>query len=130
MTMQPDNVETQAIYQSVSDYYDGWYEANAERMDRCLHPNLTKRSVRYDETGKEYLRQLTKAQMVEATKQGGGTDAPPEKRNWTITILDLYKEIATVKVAAGEYREYIHLAKQDDQWLIVNVLYTLNRDTM
>ena len=129
MTMQSTtNLDTQAIYQAVSDYYDGWYEANAERMERCLHTDLTKRSIRLDDTGNEYLRQLTRDQMVEATRQGGGTDAPPEKRNWTITILDQYEEIGTVKVAAGEYREYIHVARQDGQWLIVNVLYTLNRE--
>jgi hypothetical protein len=128
MSAQPSTLDVQAIYQAVLDYYDGWYEGNAERMERSLHTDLTKRSIKHDQNGKEYLRRLTKEQMVEATKRGGGTDAPQEKRNWTVTILDQYEEIATVKVAAGEYREYIHLARQDGQWLIVNVLYTLTRE--
>ena len=96
-------------------------------MKSCLHPALAKRAVKFDEHGKEYLRDLTKEAMVDATRDGGGSDAPAEKRTWTITLLDTYEEIATAKVAAGEYIEYIHLAKQDGQWLILNVLYTSNR---
>jgi hypothetical protein len=126
--MQSFNVNAQAIYQAVSDYYDGWYIPDAKRMERCLHAGLAKRAIQLDEMGKEYLLHLTKDRMVDATDQGGGSDAPPEKKNWTITILDSYEEIATVKVASGEYMEYIHLAKQDGQWQIVNVLWTDKRE--
>ena len=97
-------------------------------MVRCLHPDLAKRAIKLDEAGKEYLLHLTKEIMVDATKDGGGSDAASEKKNWTITILDSYEEIATVKVASGQFMEYVHLAKQAGQWLIVNVLYTHNRD--
>jgi len=115
------------IYQAVSDYYDGWYIPDAKRMEQCLHPDLAKRAIKLDDAGKEYLLHLTKDVMVDATRAGGGSDAPSEKKNWTITILDSYGEIATVKVASGEYMEYIHLAKQAGEWQIVNVIYTSNR---
>jgi Putative lumazine-binding len=126
--MQSKSLDNDAIYEAVSDYYGGWYEANANRMDRCLHPGLAKRAIKIDDTGKEFLRHLTKDMMVEETRKGGGSDAPPEKKNWTITILDSYEEIATVKVASGEYMEYIHLAKQEGRWLILNVLWTDHRE--
>jgi putative lumazine-binding protein len=117
-----------AIYQAVSDYYEGWYTPNVKQMEQCLHANLAKRAIKLDDTGNEYLRHLTKDMMVEGTREGGGSKAPSEKKNWTITILDSYEEIATVKVASGEYMEYIHLARQGGQWLIVNVIYTGNRE--
>ena len=66
--------------------------------------------------------------MVDATRNGGGSPALAEKKNWTITILDSYEEIAAVKVSSGEYMEYIHLARQDGQWQIINVIWTANRD--
>jgi len=116
-----------AIYQAVSDYYEGRYIPDAKRMEHCLHADLAKRAIKPDETGREYLFHLTKEVMVDATRKGGGSDSPTEKKNWTITILDSYEEIATVKVSSSEYMEYIHLAKQDGQWLIINVLYTSNR---
>ena len=96
-------------------------------MDRCLHPGLAKRSIETDDLGKEYLDQLTKEQMVEYTREGGGANTPAQKRRWEITITDKYEEIAAVTVLSDEYVEYLHLAKQDGQWLIVNILWTVNR---
>jgi len=127
MNTQTKESDIDAIYEAVSDYFGGWYEANPERMKRCLHPDLAKRALKMDEAGKEYLLNLTKEVMVDATAQGHGSVAPAEKRHWTITILDSYEEIATVKVASGEYMEYIHLVKQDGQWLIANAIYTDTR---
>ena len=116
------------IYQAVTDYYEGWYTPNARQMSECLHKDFVKRTIKQDATEKEYLLHLTKDIMVDETSKGGGSGSPSEKKNWTITILDSYEEIASVKVASGEYMEYIHLAKQDGQWQIVNVLYTLHRE--
>jgi len=117
-----------AIHQAVTDYYEGWYTADEKRMSQCLHSSLAKRAIKFDENGKEYLRHLTKEIMVDATRQGGGSDTSSDKKNWTITILDSYEEIATVKATSGEYIEYTHLVKQGGQWLIVNALYTNTRD--
>jgi hypothetical protein len=126
--MQPAHLDNQAIYQTVSDYYDGWYQPDVERMDRSLHASLAKRAVQLDESGNEYILHLTKEVMVDSTRKGGGSNSPAERKNWTITILDCYEEIATVKVNSPEYVEYIHLARQDRRWQIVNVLWTANRD--
>jgi len=127
--MEPTKVaDNAAIYQTVSDYYEGWYTPDAKQMEQCLHTELAKRAIKHDEIGKEYLLHLTKKIMVDATDKGGGRDASPEKKNWTITILDSYEEIATVKVLCPEFVEYIHLARQDGQWQIVNVIYTNPRN--
>lgn len=117
----------QAIYQAAADYYRGWYEANAEQIARSLHPNLAKRAIRKDAEGKQYLHHLNKEQMLEKTREGGGSDTPKALQSFEITILDRYEEIATVKVVANEYIDYLHIAKQDGQWLIVNALWTDNR---
>ena len=127
MNTQDKDLDIQAIQEAVEDYYGGWYEADVERMNRCLHPGLAKRAIKRDENGKEYLRHLTKEVMVNATRDGGGSDVPEEQKVWAITILDSYEEIATVKVAAGEYMEYIHLARQDGRWQVLNVLWTNRR---
>lgn len=117
-----------AIYQAVNDYYEGWYTPDTEQIAECLHTDLAKRAIKQDVSGKQYLLHLTKEVMVGATRQGGGSNSPAEKKNWTITILDSYEEIATVKVNCPEYVEYIHLARHDGQWQIVNVLYTAHRE--
>jgi len=127
MSDQSKEVDIQAIREAVENYYGGWYQANPERISRSLHASLAKRAIKRDETGKEYLRDLTKDMMVNATKRGGGTDTSADKRHWDIIILDHYEEIALAKVTCPEYVEYIQLARQDGQWLILNVLWTDNR---
>jgi hypothetical protein len=127
MTTQFTSPDDAAIYQAASDYYGGWYQADVERMARCLHPDLAKRAVRKDESGKDFLHHLSKERMLELTRDGGGSDIPIAKQNYKITILDRYEEIASVKVVAYEYIDYLQLAKQDGQWLIVNALWTDNR---
>jgi hypothetical protein len=117
-----------AIYQVVSDYYEGWYTPDAKQIEQCLHPSLAKRAIKRDDAGNEYLHHLTKEIMVKEARNGGGSAASSNKKNWTITILDRYEEIATVKALCPEYVEYIHLAIQDEQWQIVNVLWTENRN--
>lgn len=117
-----------AIYQAVTDYYQGWYTPDTKQMAQCLHTELAKRAIKLDEVGKDYLLHLTKELMIDATEKGGGSNAPANKKNWTISILDKYEEIATVKVICPEYVEYIHLARQDGRWQIVNVLYTAHRE--
>ena len=64
---------------------------------------------------------------MNATKRGGGTDVAADKRYWNIVILDHYEGYALARVTCPEYVEYIQLARQDGQWLIVNVLWTDNR---
>lgn len=127
MTPQYSDPDSLAIYQAASDYYAGWYEANVERIARSLHPDLAKRAIRKDESGKDFLHHLTKKRMLELTREGGGSDIPIAKQRYEITILDKYEEIASVKVVAYEYIDYLQMAKQDGQWLIVNALWTDNR---
>jgi hypothetical protein len=99
-------------------------------MEECLHADLAKRAIKMNDDGQEYVLHLTKEIMVDATRQGGGSKSSTEKRNWTITILDRYEEIAAVKVDSVEYREYIHLVRQNGKWQIVNVLYTDCRENL
>ena len=124
--MQSGNLDAQAIYQAVSDYCEGWYQPNVERIAGCLHDGLAKRTIERDDDSKEYLFHLTKDMLVEMTRKGGGSNAPAEKKNWTITILDCYERIATVKLNCPEYVEYMHLAKQEGRWQILNILWMYN----
>lgn len=38
--------DTMAIQQTALDYAEGWYTADAERMQRALHAGLAKRTLR------------------------------------------------------------------------------------
>ena len=62
--------------------------------------------------------------MLDLTQQGGGSeDVPSSKRYYDIVILDICGDIASVRADTYEYVDYLHLARSQGRWLIVNVLY-------
>ncbi len=117
--------EKAAIRKAALDYIEGWYEADAARMDRALHKELAKRIVTAV-GGTEQFASLTKAQMVDATQKGGGKNRPPDTRNIKVEILDVYRDIANVRTESADFIDYLQLAKSEGQWKIVNVLWQFN----
>ncbi len=113
------------IKQTALDYIEGWYEGNAERMERSLHPELAKRIVRTDASGRNALGQMGAMTLVVATRAGGGKNTPKEKQQKDVTVLDIFGNAASVKVIASGWVDYMHLAKWNGRWVIVNVLWEL-----
>ncbi len=113
------------IRQAALDYIESWYEGNPERMERALHPDLAKRIVRRSPNGESQLDHMTAGTLVENVRKGGGKKTPPEKQQKDITILDVYENVATVKLVASGWIDYLQIAKFNDRWLIVNVLWEL-----
>ena len=118
-----------AIKQTALDYIEGWYEGNAERMERALHPELAKRIVRSNPEGRSRLDQMSAMSLVQGTRRGGGKDTPKEKQQKDVTILDVFENAASVKVVASDWIDSLHIAKYNKQWVIVNVLWELKPPT-
>ena len=114
-----------AIVHACHDYFTAWYTADAERMADCLHPNLAKRSVAREEDGRPWtLRSLDARTMIDATREGRGTKRAPEGDRWMhIAVRDVYGRMASATVVSYPYVEYVHLAKFDDRWRIVNTIW-------
>jgi hypothetical protein len=43
-----------------------------------------------------------------------------------VTILDIYGSAASAKIYASGWVDYLHLAKWNGRWVIVNVLWELH----
>ena len=115
-----------AIKQTALDYIEGYYEGNAERMERSLHPELAKRIVQTDpKTGRSRLGQMSAMSLVQGTRGGGGRETPKEQQQKDVTILDVFENAASVKVVASGWVDYMHMAKSNGRWVIVNVLWEL-----
>jgi Putative lumazine-binding len=122
--------DTDAIKQTALDYIEGWYEGNAERMERALHPELAKRIVRTDpKSGRSRLDQMSAMSLVQGTRGGYGKNTPKEKQQKDVTILDVFEGAASVKVVAGDWIDYLHMARFNGRWVIVNVLWELKPET-
>jgi hypothetical protein len=120
------NPDRAAIRQAALDYIEGWYEGNAERMERSLHPDLAKRIVHTDaKDGRSRLDQMSALGLVQGTRTGFGKRTPKEKQQKDVTILDVFGNTASVKIVANAWIDYLHVAKFNGRWVIVNVLWEL-----
>ncbi|HEX5240043.1 MAG TPA: nuclear transport factor 2 family protein [Candidatus Limnocylindrales bacterium] len=110
-----------AILATAADYIEGWIDGDAERMARCLHPDLAKRAVAGDDPDQPLaLDEIDRAGMVEATSRGVGRKY---SGSYETRLLDAFGGIASVAVLSQPYMDYLHVARFGDRWLIVNALW-------
>ncbi len=117
--------DAEAIKKTALDYGLGWYEADGERMERALHPDLAKRALMPGPRGKGKLDHISAMGLVQATRKGYGSQTPADKRRADVTILDVYGNTASVKMRMDEWIDYMHMIKKDGRWVIVNVLWEM-----
>jgi Putative lumazine-binding len=119
--------DSAAIRVTALDYIEGWYAADAARMERSLHPHLAKRYVERTPDGGLRLTDTSALELVQQVRAGGGSATPQGARRTDIHILDIFQDVAAVRVDAHGWIDYMHLAKLGDRWLIVNVLWEIRR---
>ncbi len=116
--------DLEAIEETALDYGQGWYDADAERMERALHPDLAKRSLMPDpRTKKSKIEHMSAMTLVQATRRGGGSRTPTDARRTDVTILDVYGNAACVKLEMHDWIDYMQMSKMGGRWVIVNVLW-------
>lgn len=105
------------------DYIEGWWTGNADRMSRAVHPKLAKRFVFKEDNGESGLGHTTADGLVESTRKGRGTGLSADERRAEVEILDMYRDIATVKLTSTGLVDYLHLVRWNGEWKIVHVLW-------
>ena len=115
--------DSAAIRQAALDYIEGWYEGNAERMERAVHPDLAKRIINADQRGRGVLGHQSAMTLVQNTRRGGGKETPVAERRTDMRILDIFGNTASVRVDADRWIDYMHIAKWNGRWVIINVLW-------
>ena len=111
--------DERAIRDVALDYIEGWYTADAIRMDRALSSELAKRRI----VTADEIWHVDKAWMVSATGEGRGRIERPDEGRRDVTLLDRSETMASVKIVSERYIDYLHMTKLDGQWRIVNVLW-------
>jgi Putative lumazine-binding len=120
-TIRPDDAA--AIQSCILDYFEGWFDGDASRMDRALHPGLAKHALGQGPTRAEVLDVTTKDEMVELTRQGRGRQRDTPDRGIRIDIASVSGDIASVVVHSAVYVEYALLARTSDGWRITGTLW-------
>ena len=119
------SADSAGIRAAAFDYIEGWYAGDGDRMARALHPELAKRIVVTDSTGRSRIQQQSAMTLIEGTRAGGGKRTPVERQRKDFTILDIYHGAAVAKIVASDWVDFLELTKWNGQWKIVNVLWEL-----
>ena len=116
----------QKVERACLDYLEGFYEGDTSKLINCLNPSLYKFGYWQDKKTGKYAPDgnMTWRQAVDYAKR------VYEKKNFTkanapkkVEILDVMNTIAAAKVTAWWGVDYILLAKQNDKWMIDQVLW-------
>jgi hypothetical protein len=122
MQFHPRQKDVEEVRQAVLDYIEGTYQVDPSRTKRSVHPDLAKLGfVQEGGTYKGY--RMTFASLVEAagTFNQDGCIAPDAPK--AITVFEVLDQTASVKLEAWWGIDYLHLAKYDGKWMIINVLW-------
>ncbi len=111
--------DQRAVTATALDYFEGWFDGDAARMERALHPDLCKRAIRPDGS----VDLTSASEMIEATGQGAGKAQRPADLEIRVRVEDVYEHLASATVDSTAYREYLQLVRTQDGWKILNTLY-------
>ena len=117
--------DAEEVQATVLDYFEGWYDADAERIAKSLHPDYL---VRWAEDGQdEHLSSVDRNGILTSTVEGGGRDRRDEAA-FEVDVIEVYHDIATVVVRSTEYRDYLHLIRTRHGWRIVNAFLRMTEE--
>lgn len=114
--------DSTTIRAAVRDYITAWYDGDAALMEQVLHPELAKRNVSSDANGRARFSSMGAMAMVRATR--GRAKQPADQRLLEIALLDVQSTVAAAKAISWDFIDYVHLARVDGRWVIVNDLWT------
>lgn len=114
--------DQQAVKQAILDYVEGVYEVDPSRIERSVHPDLAKRGffVERDKTTESTMSFPAFIEHAKTYNKDGQfpPDAPKE-----IIIYEILDHTASAKLIAAWGIDYMHLAKYNDRWMIIHVLW-------
>lgn len=115
--------DTLAIRAVAEDYLLSWYDGDAARMERALHPELAKRNIATLDNGRSRFSNMGAMAMVQATRNRANNPQPADKRHLEISILTIYQNIAMARIVSQDFVDLVSVAKSDGRWVIVNDLW-------
>ena len=118
-------MDEEAIRAVVADYVVGWFDGDAGRMERALHPELMKRCRGIEGDDPDALETLSAREMIDATADGVGRAEDAPDRQIEVTIDYLSGDVASVTCLCHRYVDLLHLIRMPEGWRIVNAAWCL-----
>jgi len=117
--------EEEHITQVVKNYLISQHKVQEALMDGALHKKLKKRTYWQSNTSDEFIMETSRNTMLRVAKNynKSGTNFPNSPRI-EVEIFDIDERVASVKLTADDWIDYMHLVKTESgNWKILNVLW-------
>ena len=117
--------DSTGVRAAVTDYVEAIYRVDTSRIVRSVRPELAKRGYYVPRNQTTYANSpMSYAELINVAKTfnaKGNVNA--ESAIKQVTILDMANQTASAKLVATWGIDYMHLAKYDGRWMIVNILW-------
>lgn len=124
-TLVPENPDREAVEAAVYDYVDALYQVDPARIERSVHPQLAKIGYHRRSADAPYMETRMSFEQLRALagrwNAEGRVDARTAPRK--VVVLDVLDQTASAKLTADWGVDYLHLAKIDGRWQIMNVMW-------
>jgi len=121
-----NQIDYDAVKAAISDYVEGIYLVDSTRIERSVDTTLRKIGYWYNPNEKSYRDNLPMNynQLVSLAarwnKDGSRANESSVKK---IEVYDVNTKTASAKLTASWGVDYFHLAKVNNQWKIMNVIW-------
>lgn len=112
------DADVEDIVATALDYGEGWFDGNAMRMGRAVHPDVARRAL--VERGRLDIE--TAEQLLDATADGLGRRRDVPERDIAVSVEHVHGSVACATVTSAVYVDYLHLVRIGGRWKIVNAL--------
>ena len=116
--------DKEAVRQAALDYVESIYEVDPARAERSVHPDLAKRGFFLKQGETAYMPlTMTYTQLVDLAKNYNKNGRVPKDAPKEVVVYEVSDQTASAKVTASWGIDYLHLAKYDGKWKIINILW-------
>jgi Putative lumazine-binding len=101
------NDDMSAVRSTVTNYIEGYFTGDAQRMEQTLHPHYLKHVIHAESP----MREMTGPQMIKGVRREGPPDLPAASRTEQVTVLEVASDIASAKLVTPGWTDYMILSK-------------------
>ena len=118
-------LDSTAIKETVMNYIEGFYTADAARMEKALHFDLAKRYITPERNGRNNVQNMSAMLLYKVTKMQKDQSVENGKLECEIVISEIYGKVAIVRAETTFFNfvDFIQLGKINGEWKIVNVIW-------
>src|SRR5215469_305732 len=105
-----------AVRATVTNYIEGYFTGDAQRMEQTLHTHYLKHVIHAD----TQMDEIIGRQVMKNVRREGKPDLPAASKTEKVTVLDIAGDIASAKLVTPGWTDYMTLSKVNGEWKILS----------